>query len=92
MNVQFNLLGAGANASHRGAQAATKLPTLPPSFNSAVIHIQEAGSVRRLIHTRVGDGPRTLHVSGEQSSGKAEESLLDSDGLPIRLQRVKKDN
>jgi diphosphomevalonate decarboxylase len=86
----FNLLGAGDNASHRGAQEAAGLPSLPPSFNSAVIPVQEPGSVRRLIHTRVGDGPRILHASGSQSAGKAEESLLDPSGMPIRLQRTKK--
>ncbi|UZJ51865.1 hypothetical protein CBS101457_001185 [Exobasidium rhododendri] len=87
----FNLLGSGINSSHRGAQPAAALPSLPPTFNEGVIPVQEPGSVRRLIHTRVGDGPRTLHVShGTASAGKAEESLLDSSGLPIRLQRTKK--
>ena len=88
--AQFNLLGAGENASHRGAQPPAGLPALPATFNQAVVPVQEPGAVRRLIHTRVGDGPRTLHVSGEQSVGRPEESLLDEAGMPIRLQRAKK--
>lgn len=79
--LQFNLLGAGVGASHRGKQDTAALPALPPTFNSSIIPVQEAGSVRRLIHTQVGDGPRIL---------SNEESLLDSQGVPIRLQRHKK--
>lgn len=83
---QFNLLGAGANASHRGAQSPVDLPTssLPKAFNSEVIPVREAGAVRRLIHTQVGDGPRVM----EQGQGK--ESLLKEDGTPLRLTRNKK--
>ena len=81
----FDLLGKGANASHRGAQEATPLPaSLPESFNDKVIVVHEPGSVRRLIHTQVGDGPRVL----EKGAGK--ESLLQSDGQPLRLQRAKR--
>jgi len=82
----FNLLGKGAGASHRGAQAPVDLPSsLPPTFNPNVIPVHDAGSVRRLIHTQVGDGPQVLGQGGEDA-----ESLLDAEGLPIRLQRVKR--
>ncbi|CBQ72380.1 probable MVD1-mevalonate pyrophosphate decarboxylase [Sporisorium reilianum SRZ2] len=81
----FDLLGKGANASHRGAQEALGLPSsLPGSFNANVIPMHEAGAVRRLIHTQVGDGPRVL----ERGAGK--ESLLNEAGEPIRLQRAKR--
>lgn len=87
----FNLLGGGANASHRGAQPEQPLPSgLPDGFNSAVISVHEPGAVRRLIHTRVGDGPRVLHSTVEGVKGDAKESLLGEDGLPIRLQRAKR--
>ncbi|KAJ8073627.1 diphosphomevalonate decarboxylase [Marasmius tenuissimus] len=46
---------------------------LPEGFNENVTKVFEAGSVKGLIHTKVGGGPRVL---GE------EESLLSSDGLP----------
>ncbi|KAF9052358.1 Diphosphomevalonate decarboxylase [Hymenopellis radicata] len=45
-------------------------------FNEAVAKPFEAGAVKGLIHTRVGDGPRVL---------SAEESLLGPDGLPKTL-------
>lgn len=81
----FDLLGKGVNASHRGAQEARGLPeSLPSSFNANVIPVHEAGAVRRLIHTQVGDGPRVL----ERGVGK--ESLLNENGEPIRLQRAKR--
>ena len=80
----FNLLGGGAGASHRGDAEPQALPTLPASFNQEVIPVHPAGSVRRLIHTRVGDGPRVL----ERGLGK--ESLLKEDGTPVRLQRAKR--
>ncbi|WFD32093.1 diphosphomevalonate decarboxylase [Malassezia sp. CBS 17886] len=79
-----NLLGAGAGKSHRGEADAQALPELPPSFNADVISVQPTGSVRRMIHTRVGDGPRVL----ERGCGAA--SLLKDDGLPLRLQRAKR--
>lgn len=83
--AQFDLLSKGANASHRGAQEAVGLPSsLPSSFNANVIPVHEAGAVRRLIHTQVGDGPRVL----ERGFGK--ESLLNEDGEPLRLQRAKR--
>lgn len=91
---QFNLLSSGANASHRGsAQAPAPLPTqaqgLPAGFNSAVIPVHEAGAVRRLIHTQVGDGPRLLARGG--AGGDAEEvGLLNAQGEPKRLQRSKR--
>ncbi|KAN0064644.1 diphosphomevalonate decarboxylase [Thecaphora frezii] len=82
----FNLLGKGANASHRGGnQEALGLPaSLPAGFNANVIPVHEAGAVRRLIHTQVGDGPRLLE------RGYGAESLLDQQGLPVRLQRAKR--
>ena len=79
----FNVLGQGAGASHRGLQAPAALPELPTSFNAGVIPEQEPGSVRRLIHTRVGDGPRVLE------HGAGPNSLLQADGTPLRLQRHK---
>ncbi|KAF8913715.1 mevalonate pyrophosphate decarboxylase [Mucidula mucida] len=45
-------------------------------FNEAVAKPFEAGAVKGLIHTRVGDGPRVL---------SAEESLLSPNGLPKTL-------
>ncbi|EPQ29316.1 uncharacterized protein PFL1_03071 [Pseudozyma flocculosa PF-1] len=81
----FDLLGKGANASHRGAQEALGLPaSLPSGFNANVIPVQEPGAVRRLIHTQVGDGPRVL------GRGLGKESLLKEDGEPLRLQRAKR--
>ncbi|KAI0786634.1 GHMP kinase [Abortiporus biennis] len=44
-----------------------------PGFNEAVAKTFPVGSVKSLIHTRVGDGPRVL---------SAEEGLLGQDGLP----------
>jgi diphosphomevalonate decarboxylase len=46
---------------------------LPEGFNSAIIPVFPAGSVSRLIHTAVGDGPRVLD---------SDQSLIGSDGLP----------
>lgn len=46
---------------------------LPANFNERVIPVFQQGSVSRIIHTEVGDGPRVL--------GK-EASLLGDDGLP----------
>ncbi|PWZ02129.1 putative MVD1-mevalonate pyrophosphate decarboxylase [Testicularia cyperi] len=81
----FDLLGKGINASHRGDQEALGLAKdLASSFNPNVIPVHEAGAVRRLIHTQVGDGPRVLE------RGLASESLLNDAGEPIRLQRAKR--
>ncbi|RPD78668.1 Diphosphomevalonate decarboxylase [Lentinus tigrinus ALCF2SS1-7] len=44
-------------------------------FNEGVAKPYGVGAVKGLIHTRVGDGPRTLG---------AEEALLGSDGLPLK--------
>lgn len=44
-------------------------------FNEAVAKQFPVGSVKGLIHTRVGDGPRTLG---------AEEALLGPDGFPLK--------
>ncbi|KAJ7672718.1 GHMP kinase [Mycena rosella] len=46
-----------------------------PGFNEAVAKTWEAGSVKDLIHTRVGGGPRVLGP---------EESLLGENGLPLK--------
>ncbi|KAF7314450.1 Diphosphomevalonate decarboxylase [Mycena kentingensis (nom. inval.)] len=48
---------------------------LVPGFNANVAKTWEAGAVKGLIHTKVGDGPRVL--------GQAE-SLLGGDGLPLK--------
>jgi len=47
--------------------------SLPSGFNSAVVGSWEAGSVKSIIHTKVGDGPRKYDQS---------ESLLGANGLP----------
>ena len=49
--------------------------TLPEGFNLAVAKKAEVGSISRMIHTRVGDGPRVLNDS---------EALLDISGLPSK--------
>lgn len=49
---------------------------IPAGFNGAVAKKFEVGSVKSLIHTRIGDGPRKLG---------AEEALLNADGLPKTL-------
>ena len=46
---------------------------VPEGFNPAVAKAFPAGSVKGLIHTKVGDGPRVLDAS---------EALLGPDGLP----------
>ncbi|KAG0175513.1 diphosphomevalonate decarboxylase [Apophysomyces sp. BC1034] len=45
-------------------------------FNEHVIPVYPAGSVSRLLHTKVHDGPRTLNEA---------ESLLNTEGIPKRL-------
>lgn len=47
-----------------------------PGFNENVVKPFEAGAVKGLIHTRVGDGPRLLGES---------DALLGPDGLPTNL-------
>ncbi|KAJ4474966.1 GHMP kinase [Lentinula aciculospora] len=49
---------------------------LPEGFNQDVAKVWEVGSVKGLIHTRIGDGPRVLAEA---------EALLGSDGLPKTL-------
>lgn len=49
---------------------------LPEGFNEKVIPVMPEGSVSRIIHTEVGDGPRVLPNA---------ESLLGEDGLPKKL-------
>ncbi|GAA5968365.1 hypothetical protein JCM3765_002918 [Sporobolomyces pararoseus] len=50
---------------------------LPQGFNEKVIQKQEVGAVSRIIHTRVGDGPRVLDTQ--------KEGLLAENGLPKKL-------
>ncbi|KAI8980368.1 diphosphomevalonate decarboxylase [Pilobolus umbonatus] len=52
------------------------LPKSHTGFNEHVIPVQPAGSVSRLLHTKVDDGPRVLSAS---------DSLLNVQGLPKRL-------
>ncbi|KAG1090564.1 hypothetical protein G6F42_019662 [Rhizopus arrhizus] len=52
------------------------IPKSHVNFNENVIPVQPAGSVSRLLHTKVDDGPRVLNEA---------ESLLKEDGLPKRL-------
>jgi len=47
---------------------------LPKGFNEGIIQKQELGAVSRIIHTKVGDGPRVLDTD--------KEGLLGQDGLP----------
>ncbi|BGP09106.1 Diphosphomevalonate decarboxylase [Rhodotorula toruloides] len=49
---------------------------VPQGFNKAVIPEHEVGAVARIIHTKVGDGPRVL---------AKEESLLNAEGMPKSL-------
>lgn len=49
---------------------------LPEGFNENVAKVWEVGSVKGLIHTSIGDGPRVL-AEGE--------TLLGVDGLPKTL-------
>lgn len=53
-----------------------QFPLVNQKFNKSVIPIYPPGSVSRLLHTKVHDGPRTL---GE------DQSLLNSDGIPKNL-------
>lgn len=53
-----------------------KKADLPQGFNEAAVRTWEKGSVKQLIHTRVGDGPRKL---------AEDESLLKADGTPKTL-------
>jgi len=52
------------------------IPKDHTNFNQNVIPVQPAGSVSRLLHTKVDDGPRVL---------SQDESLLKQDGLPKHL-------
>ncbi|KAI8053681.1 diphosphomevalonate decarboxylase [Gilbertella persicaria] len=52
------------------------VPKHHAKFNENVIPVQPAGSVSRLLHTKVDDGPRVLDQS---------DSLLKEDGLPKKL-------
>ncbi|RUS33401.1 diphosphomevalonate decarboxylase, partial [Jimgerdemannia flammicorona] len=59
-----------------GEVVGSNLPHTHDKFNQNVIPVFPVGSVSRLLHTEVADGPRVL--------GK-EESLLNEQGLPLRL-------
>lgn len=79
------LQGAANDASEAPASSLSSsslslpLPSsLPATFRPDVVPVHPAGSVRRLIHTRVGDGPRVLE------HGQGPESLLSADGMPVR--------
>ncbi|ORE18856.1 diphosphomevalonate decarboxylase [Rhizopus microsporus] len=52
------------------------IPKTHTNFNEKVIPVQPAGSVSRLLHTKVHDGPRVLSEA---------DSLLNAEGLPKRL-------
>lgn len=56
----------------QGTKPGEKLQ-MPAGFNDKVAKVADAGSVSRLIHTRVGDGPRVL---------ESKEALLGPLGLP----------
>lgn len=49
----------------------------PKGFNEKVIQKQDEGAVSRIIHTKVGDGPRVLDTE--------KEGLLGQDGLPKKV-------
>ncbi|ORZ19656.1 diphosphomevalonate decarboxylase [Absidia repens] len=51
-------------------------PAINEQFNTSVIPVYPPGSVSRLLHTKVHDGPRVLSEN---------ESLLNADGTPSRL-------
>lgn len=59
-----------------GVAAMVKEAKLPDGFNEAAVPKWEKGSVKSLIHTNVGDGPRKL---GQ------EKGLLKEDGTPKTL-------
>ena len=54
----------------------TALAKIPEGFNEKVAAKWEVGAVKGLIHTKVGDGPRTL---------SDEEGLLNTNGVPKTL-------
>jgi len=58
-------------ADHYGVK--DKHPGLPDGVSPTVVPVFPVGSVNRLLHTRVGDGPRVL---------KEEDALLGANGLP----------
>lgn len=59
-----------------GEDVAKSKGSVVDGFNEAVAQKFEVGAVKGLIHTRVGDGPRSLGM---------EESLLGEDGFPKSL-------
>lgn len=59
-----------------GATEADAKAELPKGFNENAVRVWEKGSVKSLIRTRVGDGPRTLDNK---------DSLLKPDGTPKTL-------
>jgi len=71
-----DVLGLFGSANAAGSLDFNTMAALPQGFNEAVAKKYEAGAVKGLIHTRVGDGPRALGT---------EESLLGEDGNPKTL-------
>src|SRR5207247_1810725 len=67
-NDPFNLF---SDKSTTGKQS------LPLNFNEKVIPIFPRGSVKQIIHTKIGDGPRIIFNNNE--------SLLNSEGFPKRF-------
>lgn len=59
-------------------QMASNDAPLPATFRHDIVPVHPAGSVRRVIHTRVGDGPRVLE------HGLGPQSLLTPEGVPVR--------
>ncbi|CAH1763452.1 2355_t:CDS:2, partial [Entrophospora sp. SA101] len=51
--------------------------SLPLNFNEKVIPIFPKGSIKQIIHTKIGDGPRIIFNDNE--------SLLNSEGFPKRF-------
>ena len=59
-------------------QMASNDAPLPATFRHDIVPVHPAESVRRVIHTRVGDGPRVLE------HGLGPQSLLTPEGVPVR--------
>ena len=69
------------------------LPPLPASFNADVVPVHPSGSVRRLIHTRVGHVTKDGSIAGPRvlEHGLGSASLLQEDGTPVRFKRQKRE-
>lgn len=90
----FNLLGKGAGAYFRSPQEVPLPEGLPEGFNSQIIPVQDVGAVSRLIHTQVGPGPQVIELTPKTRETPVQDNgvtgLLNHEGLPLRLQRVKR--